>query len=163
MVVTLPGGDGEVETRGLAPPHHPGWPTRCHLGCSGVVLGKVVPGCKCGHHAAVGRQNRDRIKEHGQEGSGPPLLGLRPIPDDECLMQVCASGARARAPNRAKVVDRPFRARTEALLEVFEPTNAASAGLPPVLPTPRAADQTALPQSMLQRTASDLLSHFTSY
>ena len=60
-------------------------------------------------------------------------------------------------------VGRAVRALTQALLEVFEPTYATSAGLPAVLPTPRASEQTALPQSMLESTASDLLVHFTSY
>ena len=56
-------------------------------------------------------------------------------------------------------VGRAVRALTQALLEVFEPTYATSAGLPAVLPTPRAVYQTALPQSMLESTASLFIVH----
>ena len=77
------------------------------------------------------------------------------LTDRQACLAVLVAGQRSQASFGARVA-------VIVLLEVFEPTYATSAGLPAVLPTPRASEQTALPQSMLESTASDLLVHFTS-
>ena len=89
-----------MQTRGLAPPHHPGWPTKCHLGVAGVPLGKVFRGCKSGERQGAGRGNRNRFKKHRQEGPFQLELQsgagcIRSAQQQRCLEALACAAARA--------------------------------------------------------------------
>ena len=70
---------------------------------------------------------------------------------------------RSRAQQRGRHdVEREVRGGKQALLEVVQPAHASFARSRGSMPAPRAMTQRLCRSTMLQRTASDLLIHFTS-